>query len=350
MTCAALIAAPGPAHAQQFVPCSATALGNAITQANTTPGPAVLILSPRCTYTLTTPNPVDPDNGLPIVTSEINIIGNASTIRRVSTADFRILKLQGPGGRLTLSNLTIRDGRDASGGEGGGGISNENGQLTLNSVQVTRNWTTQSGAGGGIASSGTLTIRNSTLSFNISTANNGGGIFSFGTTTLSNTTVNGNTARDSGGGIDGRGTVTITSSTVADNAAGDDGGGLHLFRATSTVADTLIRGNTTDSQNNHGGGILNRDSTLTLDRVTIFANRHFGGGQGAGFANESTPGETVPTAATIRNSSITDNFARNAPGGLFNSGGTVNLVATPVENNIPTNCTPSAPPVTGCAN
>ncbi|MEU1410137.1 hypothetical protein [Streptomyces sp. NPDC005731] len=145
MTFAALVAVPSPAHEKQSVPCNATALRNAITRANTTPGPAVLYLSTRCTYTLTTPDAGDLDNGLPIVTSEIDIRGNGSTIRRVSSADFRILQVEGPGGRLTLNNLTIRDGRDASGGEGGGGIANA-GQLTLNDVQVTRNSTTQSGA------------------------------------------------------------------------------------------------------------------------------------------------------------------------------------------------------------
>ncbi|KOV49946.1 hypothetical protein ADL00_45005 [Streptomyces sp. AS58] len=347
MTCAALVAAPSPAQAQEFVPCNATALRNAITRANTTPGPAVLYLSPRCAYTLTTPDAGDPDNGLPVVTSEINVRGSGSTIRRVSSVDFRILKVEGPGGRLTLNNLTIRDGRDASGGEGGGGIANF-GQLTLNDVQVTRNSTTQSGAGGGIVSAGTLTIRNSTLSFNVSTANNGGGLYSSGSATLSDTTVNGNTARDSGGGIDGRGTLAITSSAVTDNAAGDVGG-LHLFGATTTIADTRIQGNTSARANSRGAGIQNVDGTLTMNRVTVFANRNLGSGsQGGGIANISIGG-VVPTTATIRNSSVTHNYARSAPGGILNEAGTVTLVATPVENNIPTDCTPSVPSVPGCA-
>ncbi|MFJ7069431.1 hypothetical protein [Streptomyces sp. NPDC101115] len=39
---AAVVAVPTTAQAQEFVPCSATALRNAITRANTTPGPATL--------------------------------------------------------------------------------------------------------------------------------------------------------------------------------------------------------------------------------------------------------------------------------------------------------------------
>ncbi|MEU1410138.1 hypothetical protein [Streptomyces sp. NPDC005731] len=132
---------------------------------------------------------------------------------------------------------------------------------------------------------------------------------------------------------------------MTDNAAGEEAGGVYLLGATTTIADTRIQGNTSAS-GSPGAGIRNADGTLTLDRVTVFANRHIGG-QGGGIANISIGG-VVPTTATIRNSSVTYNFARSAPGGIFNSGGTVTLVSTPVENNIPTNCTPSVPSVPGC--
>ncbi|MEU3693146.1 hypothetical protein [Streptomyces narbonensis] len=337
---ATVFALPAPAaHAQQFVPCSANSLRSAINLANAIPGPAVLFLSSGCTYTLTAAD--NPGNGLPVVTSDISVLGSGATIRRQSAADFRILKVQGPGGRLTLNNLTIRDGRDVSGGEGGGGIAAFGGStVTLNSVEVTRNFSGTAGAGGGVISFGTLNLRNSNVSYNIST-NNGGGVHSIGTTNISNTTITGNTARDDGGGMDVRGSLTLTGSRVTDNAARLTAGGINAFELTGTVTDTLIRGNTTGGSD--GGGLYHRTSTLTLERTTIFANRALdSNAQGGGVYN--SPDATL----TLRNGSVTHNFSGTAPGGIFNDGGTVNLAATPVTDNQPTNCSPN--PIPGCTN
>ncbi|MEU7601213.1 hypothetical protein [Streptomyces sp. NPDC041003] len=332
------------AHAQAIVLCSQTDLRTAITQANAAPGPDTLLLAPGCTYTLTAPD--NGTNGLPVVTSDITItgslLGTRNVIRRQSAAAFRIFSVQGPNARLTLNNLTVRDGR--SGSDGGGGILNIGGALTLNSVEVTSNLAEFNSAGGGIWSSGALTIRNSTVSFNRAT-NNGGGLASSGTATISNTTVTGNTARDSGGGMDARGGLTLTNSRVTDNAAGENGGGIHSFALTGTVTDTLIRGNTVAGDGAAGGGVLNRSgSTLTLERTTVFANRAIAsGGQGGGIAN-SGAGDTV----NLRNSSVSYNYARSAPGGILNNGGTVSLTATPVVENHPTNCSPGV--IAGCTN
>ncbi|UUY47626.1 hypothetical protein NRK68_10575 [Streptomyces yangpuensis] len=333
------------AHAQAVVLCSQTALRAAISQANAAPGPNTLFLAPGCTYNLTAPD--NPGNGLPVVTSDITIVGSLlgtqNVIRRQSASAFRIFQVQGPNARLSLSNLTVRDGRSDSGG--GGGILNLGGTLTLNSVEVTGNLSAAAGRGGGIHSSGSLTVRNSTVSFNRST-NNGGGLASVGTATLSNTTVTGNTAKDSGGGMDVRGGLTLTGSRLTDNSS-DDGGGMLAFALTGTVTDTLVRGNTIAGDGLHGGGILNQNgSTLTLERTTVFANRTLGSGsQGGGIANTGGAGNTV----NLRNSSVTYNYASAAPGGIFNDGGIVTLTATPVTENFPSNCTPSAPAIAGCA-
>lgn len=331
---------PAPAaHAQQFVPCNAGSLRSAINLANAVPGPAVLFLSSGCTYTLTAPD--NPGNGLPVVTSDISVVGSGATIRRQSATDFRILKVTGPGGRLTLNNLTIRDGRAASGGEGGGGIAAFGGStVTLNSVEVTRNFAGATGPGGGIVSFGTLNLRNSTVSYNIST-NNGGGVYTDGTTSITNTTITGNTAKDFGGGLDARGTIALTGSRVTDNAARFSGAGIYAFELTGTVTDTLIRGNTAGE--NDGGGMYHRSSTLTLERTTVFANRTLSfTARGGGLSN------TADSTLTVRNSSVTNNASNTQPGGIFNDGGTVNLTATPVTDNHPTNCSPNAIP--GCTN
>ncbi|MFD9371615.1 hypothetical protein ACFWA6_28510 [Streptomyces sp. NPDC060020] len=333
------------AQAQSIVLCSQTALRTAITQANAAPGPNTLLLAPGCTYNLTAPD--NPGNGLPVITSDITItgslLGTRNVIRRQSATAFRIFSVEGPNARLTLNSLTVRDGRSDSGG-GGGIRSDDGGALTLNSVEVTRNLSATGGIGGGIYSTGALIVRNSTVSFNRST-NNAGGINSSGTATISNTTITGNTANDAGGGLEVRGSLNLTGSNVTDNASGTAAGGILSFALTGTITDTLIRGNTAAGDGSAGGGIRNQSgSTLTLERTTVFANRAVrDDGQGGGIANAGA-GNTV----NLRNSSVSYNYAGDDPGGILNDGGTVSLTATPVEENHPTNCTPSV--IAGCAN
>ncbi|MFE1556131.1 hypothetical protein ACFW6V_14280 [Streptomyces sp. NPDC058734] len=332
---ATLIALPAPAqaHIQLFVPCSATALRNAINQANSLPGPDTLFLTPGCTYTLTAPD--NPGNGLPKVTSDINVIGNGSTIRRQSATAFRILQATGTGARLTLNNLTISEGHSPA--SGGGGISAIGGAaLTLNSATVTKNRSGIGSEGGGIShGGGTLTLRNSTISYNIS-EDNGGGVFSNGTTSISGSTITGNTARNDGGGLDGRGTLTMTNSNITDNGTRLDGGGILSFNLTGTITGSLIRGNTSGQDGGAGGGIMNRvGSNLTLLRTPVFANRSFSDGGAGGIVN-------LDATLTIRDSPVTRNYSRVAPGGIRNDGGTVNLTGTTtVTDNVFTNCAPT---------
>ncbi|MFD5574727.1 hypothetical protein [Streptomyces cadmiisoli] len=352
-TAAALASVALPAdeaHAQQFVLCNATALRSAIMQANNVPGPAVLFLSPGCTYMLTAAD--NPGNSLPVVTSQINVIGNGATIRRQQTppappgpapaTDFRIFEVSGPNGRLTLNNLTVRNGRSVSSGNGGGGILvNTGSALTLNSVEVTRNFAGVTGPGGGIQSYGTLTLNNSTVSYNFAT-DEGGGIGSSGTATISNSSIAGNASRNGGGGMAATGSLTFTNSRLTDNATRDWGGGLVARNLSGMLTDALVRGNTANQSGGDpdGGGIRTVGATtLTLERTTVFANHGLGVGGGGGIANGA--GATV----NLRNSSVTNNSASN-PGGISNNG-TVTLTATPVVENYPTNCASTV--VSGCA-
>ena len=99
-----------------------TDLINAVRIANneaTNPGPDVIILGANCVYTLTSPGDTITNTfgktGLPAITSTIIISGNGATIQRALTAtndfdgSFRLMYV-GPGGNLTLQNLTLRNG------------------------------------------------------------------------------------------------------------------------------------------------------------------------------------------------------------------------------------------------
>lgn len=111
----ALVAVPAPAaHAATVeVRCSVPDLVAAVNTANSSPGPDTLRLARKCTYELTAPDPVNPANGLPVITSEITIDGRGATITRNGRGHkvpkFRIL-LVGPAGNLTLTHTTISGG------------------------------------------------------------------------------------------------------------------------------------------------------------------------------------------------------------------------------------------------
>jgi len=115
----------------------------------------------------------------------------------------------------------------------GAGILN-GGTLTINNSTVSYNTIAvsavdYSACGGGIFNGGGLTINNSTISYNsvqvvdAPAVASGGGIYNSGQLTISNSTVSGNTALNTttgngvGGGISG--SATLQNSIVADNIA-----------------------------------------------------------------------------------------------------------------------------------
>jgi len=132
----------GAASVSVSVACSSSSLISAIASANSSGGGTINLAS-GCHYALTTPD--NGENGLPVVTSRINVNGNGATID--GTNSVRVLEVDGPGGNLSLKDVTITGGSAA---DFGGGIANIDGAVALNHSQVTGN--TAVVAGGGIAS------------------------------------------------------------------------------------------------------------------------------------------------------------------------------------------------------
>jgi CSLREA domain-containing protein len=120
------------------------------------------------------------------------------------------------GGRIKLSNSTVSGNTAAVGGGGilnfGGGITLANSTISGNSAKV--------GGGGIFNLEGRANLTNSTVSGN--SADSGGGIWNRGTAArfkLRNTTVAGNSATVDGGGIQTSGQLTLSNSLVARNTA-----------------------------------------------------------------------------------------------------------------------------------
>jgi uncharacterized repeat protein (TIGR01451 family)/CSLREA domain-containing protein len=165
----------------------------------------------------------------------------------------RVFNITGSG-QVTLSDLTVRDGRVS--GENGGGIYNS-GSLLLDHVAVLTNAITAGSFtdGGGIYNSGWLTVTHSAIISNASLGDNGrgGGVAnSSGTAVLINSTVSGNYASTSGGGVINAGTALLTSthSTIANNeAVGVQGGGIYIETVvtnTTFLKNTILADNIAD--------------------------------------------------------------------------------------------------------
>lgn len=202
-------------------------------------------------------------------------------------------------GALTLANSEIRE----NGGAFGGGISAGGGSLTVTGVRVTDNTATQDG--GGIHAAAPASLTDVTIMGN-SANRDGGGIVSNGTFSLANSTVIGNTG-GLGGGILNNATLTIVNSTVGENTARDEGGGIRNV-GTAVLASSTIRRNTSTL----GGGISNLGS-LTLTNVTISGNT--ASNEGAGIYNGSSGAATLTNITLAANSGMFSGGIRNEAGG-----------------------------------
>jgi len=225
------------------------ALIAAINTANLTAGPDDIVLADGSTYLLTAAN--TGSNGLPVITTEITILGNGATITREESAPaFRILEVASSG-TLNLVATTI-----------------SNGELEDH----------ESSYGGGVFNNGgTLNVSNSTFDSNISTY--GGGIGAL------------------------LGTTTVDASTLSNNDAYGEGGGISSDATTLTITNSTINAN----RGGNGGGIMIRGGVAQLTNLTIDGNRasFLGGGLGvqANLVNAGPNGLTVVNSTIARNHS-----------------------------------------------
>ncbi len=250
---AVVIAAPA-----QAAPFSVTntadsgegSLRQAISDANASVGEDTINFDPSLsgqTITLGSELRITDSAGLIIDGASANITVSGNNAVRV----FDVI-----GAKLTLNNLTVANGRGAS----GGGIYNNG---------------------------GTLTVTNSTLSGNSApyVGTSGGGIINNGgTLTVSNSTLSGNSANYAGGGIENiRGTLTVTNSTLSGNSVTDldygSGGGIDSFGGSATLQNTIVANS--PSGGSCSGTITNGGYNLDSD-----------GSCGFGTTNNSLSGTT----------------------------------------------------------
>ncbi|WP_254446759.1 choice-of-anchor Q domain-containing protein [Dolichospermum sp. UHCC 0259] len=164
---------------------------------------------------------------------------------------------------LNLSNIVVTGG---STNDGGGIYINPNAIALLFNTTVRNNYSSYQG--GGIYNDGVLTLVNSTVADNKVDGfyHGGGGIYNGGQAILLGTTIKNNTA-DSGGGIQSSGTLTISNSTIYNNTSQGFGGGIYHSGTTSLINST-VSGNQAD----YSGGIYASDGILNIFNSTITQN------------------------------------------------------------------------------
>jgi len=191
---------------------------------------------------------------LPAITSYFIIDGNGHTIG--GNNKFRIFKLDG--GKLTISNLHMRDGS----AQQGSAISVVAGGRLHISDSTFENCS---------ADSGTIFIRYGTLHINRSnflstTADRGGAIYNAaaGEIIVSNSRLEYNTARRGGAIYHYVGKGVIANSTLRYNQASEYGGAIHSTSAGLQISRSVL------SQN--GGGVFAKHGRLVVSESDFNSN------------------------------------------------------------------------------
>jgi hypothetical protein len=213
----------------------------------------------------------------------------------------------GTGANVTISGLTIANGLSAV---GGGGILN-NGTLTLNNSTLSNDQTTAGATGGGILNNGTLTANADTFTNDTAPNSAGGAIFNVGTATITSSSFNGNSAVNGGAFESVNGTATITNSTFTNNSVVPGGvGGAVVDAGTTklTVTGSSFTGNT--ALGGAGGAIINNNNSALVVTNSSFTNNQ--AALGAAISNDSAHGSTA-TALGLTFSGNTSTASNGTP-------------------------------------
>ena len=226
------------------------------------------------------------------ITQPVTITGPAAALTIDGGAKYRIFYVAVAANPVTISGLTLTNGKV----NGDGGAILTAGNLTLQNVALTNNQ--GSGYGGAIYPTGTLLLNHCTISGN--TAIDGGGIANgVGTLTVQNSTFSGNMATNYGGGLYTRSPATIQNTTFSGNTAATDGGAIFNITGALTLTNSTISGN---SSAHSGGGIYSRyhpgyTGTNNIQNCTIANNSAGVGYTGGGIAVGA--GATVELTSTL---------------------------------------------------
>jgi len=283
------------------------------------------------------------NNGLPVISTEMTIQGNGSTLDLGGSAVRIRLARVNATGDLTLADATVSGGYMYDATYGGGVFRVDGGELTIDGSTLEDNATRSYGGAIFVRDDGTLLVTNgSTISGN--TAFRGGGIYSRDSaTTIEDSSVSGNYAERTGGGVQGNGgSLSISGSLINDNGwqpgqigvtgEVDYGGGVFTDKTALEILDSTIDGN----YGGYGGGgvRIHRASDVAIDGVTISNNVADSGGGGVQWGAFGDSGAYAATGA-ITNTTISGNTSagQGRGGGIFVLVGELTLNNVTISDN-----------------
>ena len=223
-------------------------------------------------------------------------------------------------GKLTMTGCTVSD-NETTGDSGGGMYVSGTAEIKGGST-IYHNKADVSGGGIYMASSGSgsVTLINATI----------GGEQYYDDTDLGKT--KGNKAKDGGGIYVASGTLSIKDSTLSFNKSTSGstggGGGINANNGTFTIKGCTLKNN--DSGSGTGGGIKADNITLTMTGCTLTDNN--AGGGGGGILTSGTSSLTMETCT------LTDNVANfNGGGGVYASGNAFTMTDCTLTGNVANN-------------
>ena len=303
----------------------------------------------------------DGDSGTPIITSEITINGNNSTLARESSApNMRLLEVV-EGGNLTVDSLTLTGGKNkrgtaiyavqatslvltnsvVAGNSAGNAIGAGIGCIGTNTyIKASQIYDNRGSLAAGIyVSDAHLDLLNSDVSANVNTQRHSGVYVAHGSLTMSESTVSSNTGKQQGGLVinsptgavnisdshisgnsstynlagvliygEASADITVSNTTINGNmAAGEVGFYLYTYSAGATnsqlsISDTYITNNIVTSGRHIAGLYVKDRNTLLLEDSVVSGNQSNGG---AGVIIQSAV--NYQPSVTIRNTDITNN-------------------------------------------
>jgi predicted outer membrane repeat protein len=267
------------------------------------------------------------------ITESLTITGNGATATVIDAlSNSRIFDISGSAVNVSISGVTLKNGRVAGAGlqVGGAILFNSTGTLSISGSVLSTNTvddTTGSEAYGGavFVQGGSLEIFGSTVTGN--TADWGGALYANGNSDVSITssTVVQNVASNDGGaiyaGFGGQGDVTITGSTLQNNQSQRRGGAIKADNVAITGGST-VRLNSAATE----GGAIHADGNVTVTNSTMSGNTASGDG-GAIFSI----GSTEVTNSTLANNSTTGDNHRG--GAIHSSSGAVTISQSTLSGN-----------------
>ena len=294
------------------------------------------------------------------VTKKITVKGAGSTPTLDADNRSRIFTVEN-GGELTLENLTLKNGKAASSGEGaqGGGILVKAGCKAHLKNCIIKNCEA-TGAGGGIYSVGELVLDGSTIggasAFDGNKSKNGGGICLEGSAgmTLQNCIIKNNEVTDGeGGGICfdsgsyGSSEYTITGGEISynkikmtDSILTRSGGGLAIanMQIKVVIDSCTIEGNTIEGvsgKNPRGAGLwLGNDAQTTIKGASrIKDNKLHETGNPNSFIGTGGGIQIDGGTLTVQGSTVISGNGAKDGGGVYIDGGTFTMTGGEIKTN-----------------